>query len=212
MIVVSGRAEASIPADRATLSIAVETRAATAASAGSDNARIQQAVLTALKQAGVDPAKITTAGYTVGPEWRYEQGTRSPMPTGYAAHNTVRVDVTQLELIGKLIDASLAAGANRIDGVQFSASSTAEARRGALATAIANARADAQTMAHAAGGTLGRLVEVSTERFDAPPGVYAQMLRAGPAGGSYVETPIEPRAIQINVVVVTRWQLVLPAP
>ncbi len=62
-------------------------------------------------------------------------------------------------------------------------------------------------------GTAGPLAGQSVP--GAPPaatGPTSMMLRAGPAGGSYVETPIEPLAIQINVVVVTRWQLVLPAP
>lgn len=47
-IVVSGRAEKRLPADRATVQIAVATKAQTADAAGAENARIQQAVIEAV--------------------------------------------------------------------------------------------------------------------------------------------------------------------
>jgi hypothetical protein len=53
-IVVSGRAEGKVAADRATIHMAVTTRADTAAAAGAENARVQQRVIEALQRLGMD--------------------------------------------------------------------------------------------------------------------------------------------------------------
>jgi uncharacterized protein len=205
-IVVSGRAEGKVPADRATIHMAVTTRADTAAAAGAENARVQQRVIEALQRLGMDPKRITTAGYHVAQDWRYERGGQ-PKPQGHVARNTIRVEVAQLEQIGALVDAALAAGANRIDSIEFTASALTEARRSLLAIAIANARADAEAMAKAVGGSLGPLVELSTERpqqaFFPRAGVMAAPAAAAPAG---VETQITPREILVEAVVFARWQ------
>ncbi len=207
-IVVTGRAERKIPADRASISIAVETRGPTAAAAAFDNARLQKAVLQALRGAGVQDAQLSSAGYSVEPNWREDDRGRPSKRDGYVAENSIYVEVTELDRIGVFIDAALAAGATNVGGVQFTATNTEEARRAVLAAAIINARGDAETMAKAAGGTLGRLIEVSTERFDPSPRMLLQEVRVtGPGGGP---TEIAPREIEVSVIVATRWSLVTP--
>ena len=89
-----------------------------------------------------------------------------PKVTGYTVTNTVRADVRRIDDVGKLIDAALAKGANEISSLQFYSSKADSARRAALAAAVADARADAEVLARAAGGTLGALVELSTTRAD----------------------------------------------
>ncbi len=210
-IVVSGHAEKRIPADRAAIQIAVETKAQTADAAGAENARVQQAVLEALQRLGVDSKNITTAGYFVTQDFRYERGEQQPKAGGYIARNTIRVEVTRLDQIGRLIDASLAAGANRIDGIDFTASTATEARRALLAAAIANARADAEEMAKAAGGSLGSLIELSTERPQQPvPLRVGAMAVPSAVGGA--QTQITPREIPVEAVVFARWQFVPAKP
>jgi uncharacterized protein YggE len=72
---------------------------------------------------------------------------------------------------------------------------------------IANARADAEAMAKAVGGSLGPLAELSTERpqqgIFPRAGGMAATAAAAPAG---VETPITPREILVEAVVFARWQ------
>jgi uncharacterized protein YggE len=205
LIVVSGHADATIPADRAMVRIAVETRAETAAAAGAENARIQEAVVAALRAAGVPRAAITSAGYTVATNYRPPAGPReTPQPDGYIARNAVHVQLSALDRVGPVIDAALAAGANRIDGVQFTATQTDSARRVALAEAIATARADATIMARAAGGSLGRLLELSTEFSPARMPYALQM--AGGVARARATTEIEPREVTVNAVVVGRWE------
>src|SRR5688572_18567860 len=60
----SATGEARVQPDRATILFAVETRAQTAARAGSENARRQQAVLDTLKKLGLGNGQLSTSGYS----------------------------------------------------------------------------------------------------------------------------------------------------
>jgi uncharacterized protein YggE len=208
----ASRAEVRIPADRATLVIAVETRGSTAAAAASDNARISSAVLAALKSTGVEGSQVGSAGYIVRQNWRFESPNRPPKADGYVAENAIRIDITKLDRIGTYIDSSLAAGATRANDVTFSAGSTEQARLTALANAMATARGAAAVMAKAAGGSVGRLLGATTQGME--PNSYIQIrgLRAMNSASADAAEPttIVPREIVVSVMVSTRWQVDFP--
>jgi uncharacterized protein YggE len=201
-IAVAAQDEIKIAPDRATIQISVQTRAATAAAAGSQNATRTQAVLSALRALGLTNDQLSTTGYNVSPEFRHREG-RDPEVLGYAVTNTVLADVRQLTQVGAVIDAALGAGANMMTSLQFYASNPEPARRTAIAGAIAKARADAEAAARAAGGTLGELLEINIGAyFPRPP---QPMLRLA-AGIEAASTPIQPGQQTLSVTVNTRWR------
>jgi uncharacterized protein YggE len=206
-IVVTGSGETRVTPDRAIIHIGVYSRATTAAAAARDNARKQQAIIDTLLALGFTREQISTMNYNVNPEMRHlPQSGRSEV-TGYMVSNTVRVDVRRLDQIGAAIDAALAKGANQIHGLDFYVFNADEPRRRALAQAIERARADAESMARAAGGSLGALLEVSTG-FTPIPIVRQEMAMAAGRAQADVATPIQPGEEAIRVVVTTRWQFV----
>src|SRR5437870_3914577 len=73
-IIVTGHGEVKLASDRATIQIAVQTRAVTATEAAAQNATRQQAVLAALRVLGLTNDQLSTENYQVYPEQRYEQG------------------------------------------------------------------------------------------------------------------------------------------
>src|SRR5476649_1159893 len=93
-----------------------------------------------------------------------------PRVTGYTVTNTVRADVRRLDDVGRIIDAALAKGANEISSLQFYSSKADSVRRAALGAAVTGARADAEALARAAGGTLGALLELSSSESPNRPG------------------------------------------
>lgn len=204
-IVTTGSGEATVAPDRATIMIGVQSKAATAAAAGADNARRQKAVLDTLKALGLTPDLLSTMNYNVFPETQYNQTTGTSRVTGYTVTNTVRADVRQIGDVGRLIDAALAKGANEISSLQFYSSKADSARHAALAKAVASARADAEALARAAGGGLGMLMELSTTSEPIRPVVYAaaRMDMAAKA-----PTPIEPGQQTITAAVTARWTFV----
>lgn len=206
-LVTSGQGEAKVMPDRASVLVNVQTRGLTAASAAADNAQRTRAVMDAIAKLGVPKDQLSTEGYSVYPELRYDRDGGSPKVTGYVVTNTVRAETHRPEQAGAIIDASLGAGANLINSLSFYASNIDEPRRQAIAIAVSNARADAEAMARAAGGTLGPLLELSTQGPTIPPrpmfdlGVRAKMAQAEP-------TPVSPGLQTVVVMVNARWQFV----
>lgn len=202
-IVVSASHEVQVEADRAHLTVSVETRGRSSQLAASENAKIQAAVLAAIKRAGIAAAQLRTQAIAVMPEYEYPKEGGRPTVTGYQARNTVAVEIHDLSKIGQVIDAALASGATSISGPHFSLSSPDSARRVALAMAVRKARADAGVMAAAAGVELGAILEMtSVERGGGVPMDVSSMamLRSERA----VETPVELGTITVSASVVLR--------
>jgi len=200
----SANGEARVQPDRATIMFAVETRAQTAAKAGADNAKRQKAVIDSLRKQGISESQISTTGYSVAPEMRYDG--KQPQVVGYVARNAVRAEVGKIDQVGTLIDAALAAGANVVSSLRFYSSKSDEARKAALADAVAKARSDAEAMARAAGGSLGGLLELSTSGSVRPMGEEFAMARMAAADAT--QTSIEPGEQTVTVFVSARWAFV----
>jgi uncharacterized protein YggE len=203
-ILVTGTGEATVSPDRATIFLGVQSRGATAAAAGSENARRLRLVLDTLRTLGLTSEQLSTVNYNVSPEMQYSpNGQTPPKVIGYVVTNNVRAALRRIDDVARVIDAALAKGANEVSSLQFYSSKADSARRAALATAVADARADAEALARAAGGTLGALIDLSTVESPIRP-IPAMMLR----GVAAVEkTPIEPGAQTISATVTARWIL-----
>ena len=205
-IITSGEAQVRVPPDRATILVGVQTRGATAAAAGADNARRQKAILDTLKAMGLGPDQIATQNYSVYPEMQYPPSGGNGRIVGYNVSNVVRVELRRVEQVGPVVDAALAKGANQINSIQFHSSTAADARRTAMAEAVKDARADAEALARAAGGSLGPLVELTSNSSPVRP-MFSDMAVRGMAEAK-VQTPIEPgeQVLTANVSVI--WQFI----
>ncbi len=204
-IVTSATGEARAQPDRATIVFAVETHATTAAAAGSANAAATRRVLDTLRAAGLTAEQVGTIGYSVSPEYQNDPAGRVSRVVGYTARNSIRADIQQIERVGPLIDAALAKGANSVGSLRFFSSRADDLRRQALATAVQRARADAEAMARAAGGTLGAPIEIAAgfapRQFE-----EAQMRMVESA--AYAATPIQAGEQTITATVTVRWTFV----
>ncbi len=94
-----------------------------------------------------------------------------------------------------------------INGLSFYMASLDEARRQAISAAVSNARADAEAMATAAGGTLGQLLEVSTGGPIVPPRPMFDLAVRSAAGGA-VPTPVNPGQQTVTAFVSAKWRFV----
>ena len=211
-IVVSASGEVRVAPDRASIQIGVQSRATTAAEASAQNSRKQRAVIDAIKAKGIPAEQIGTMGYNVIPETRYDrEGQQAPRTTSYLVSNVVSVDVRKIDLVGPVIDAALAAGANQINSLSFGITGADSARRAALASAVAKARTDAEIMARAAGGSLGSLIELQAMEAYVP-SPRAVALDAMKMSGAAEQVPIEAGQETIRASVMARWQFVQGPP
>jgi uncharacterized protein YggE len=206
-IEVSGTGSATVSPDIARAAFAVETRAASAAEAAADNATTMDAVLRALRGAGIEGLRVETFGYNLQPQYSYPtQGgaARTRVIDGYTAVNNVRATVRDVTAVGRVIDTAVGAGANRVSSLSFEASDTESARREALAAAVRAARVQAEAIATALGRTLGPAVEVHGGAAEPGPRpmMDAMALRAAEA-----PTPVEAADQTVTASVTIRFAL-----
>ena len=185
-ITVQGTASVAAAPDRAQFSFGVETQAATAQAALTQNATAMRKLVAALRSVGA--GELQTQYVSVSPRSTDGRGI-----DGYAATNSVTATVRQLGRAGAVVDAAVAAGANQVYGPTFSRGDGRALYRQSLAAAVADARETAAALAHASGLTLGRVVAIVEGGGAPPPMPFAA--RAADEGGS---TPIEPGTQQVS--------------
>jgi len=198
-IAVTGRGEVRVAPDFARLQVTVETRSSSANAAAADNAARLTRTIAAVRAAGVDSAQISTAGFSVSQDYEKNR------PSGFVVRNGLRIEVRQITDVGKVIDAALNAGATQVNSVQFLRSNVQDARRSALALAVAEARRDAEALAQAAGGSLGKLLYLTSSFASLPPTFDYQTvtLTSGLTGAA---TPMMPGDLSVIAVANARWQ------
>lgn len=205
-IITSGEAQVRVTPDRATILVGVQTRALTAAAAGASNAKTQKAILDTLKALGLPADQLATQSYSVNPDMQYPPSGGQGKVVGYTVSNVVRVELKRIEQVGLVVDAALAKGANQINSIQFSASTASEARRTAMGDAVRDAKADAEALARAAGGSLGPVIEISSSSPPVRP-VYGEVMMRSAAKAD-IATPIEPGEQVISATVSVIWQFI----
>ncbi|HTX24847.1 MAG TPA: SIMPL domain-containing protein [Steroidobacteraceae bacterium] len=209
-IVASGTAEVTIPATTASFSVEATSLASSGAAASAASARIAKAISEALQAAHLSREEIAQSQLTVAPRWEYDETTHKQKRTGYEATMVIRIETGHLDRLGAYLDAALNAGATGISEVSFSAKDSNEARRRALAEAVGQAKADAEAIARAGGGTLGPLVLLSTEPQNLPRGVGVEPapLAVFSRMAEAAKTTIIPSQIRVTAAVVGRWSFV----
>jgi uncharacterized protein len=156
-ITVVGDGFVTVVPDRASFSFGAVTQADTAAAALAANSKLVQRVIEAVKRAGVANADIQTAEVSLSPRMN-DQGTQV---AGYTATNTLTATVKKLADAGGVVDAAVAAGANQVYGPNLLVADQDAAYRNALKAALANARSKAESLAGAAGRSLGAITAIS---------------------------------------------------
>ncbi len=202
-IEVDGSGQTRTSPDTADLDIAIETEAKTAEEAANRNAALAAKVIDALKLKLGGKGKITTGGYSLNPEYD-QRASEKPRIIGYNAQNTVTVNTGALDLVGPLIDSAIAAGANRVNSLNFSVKDDTKARTEAIAIATRDARAQAEALASALGVKLGKVLKATTVSQARP--IPVLMGRAMAMSAS-VSTPVEPGEVTVSATVSLTFEI-----
>ncbi len=209
---VMGNATEMIKPDRAGVSVVVEVQEKTAGEAARKNAEIMNHVIEAIKAIGIREEQISTDYYTIYPV--YEPRSKGeacitiypPSPecfeqvlVGYKAVNsiTVRVELDKAQDIGRVIDAAVSAGANRVYGVSFFISQ--ERLDAAKASLLDKAAKDARSKAESVAKALNLNV-VGVKSVDIIDGYYPGPIYYSPVRVDMAEatTPIIPSEQSIS--------------
>jgi len=196
---VSGDARVSAKPDRVQIDVGVQTQAPLSQDAASANARQLDATLAAVRKAAGPTAQLKTVSYSLNPNYQYHSGAE-PVIVGYTALNVVQVQLDDLGRIGDVIDAATHAGANRIQGIQFTLRDQDAVRAEALREAATRARAEAEVLAQALGLRILRVLSVEESSPGIVP-VRTQLTMARASAGAEVATPVEAGTLDVSAIV-----------
>lgn len=201
---VSGTGIVTIKPDIAYINIGVHTEKPTASEASAQNNTDAEAVIKAIKAAGVADADIQTSNFNI-----YQRDINDPttgVKTGsvYAVDNTVTVTVRDLTKLGGILDASVKAGANNINSIQFDLADKTKALSDARAQAVKTARTQAEELAAAAGVTLSNVQTINTSENNPGPVYYAK--GAGVAAFDSA-APVSAGTMEISVSVTLSYEI-----
>jgi uncharacterized protein len=200
----TGHGEARLPPDLATIDLGVTTTAATAGEAMAQNAAAMTKVVAAVRAKGVEPREIVTSNIALAPQYAYPQGQAARL-TGYQASNRITVTLTDLTLVGAVVDTGVDAGANDAGQISFGLKSRVSAENFARLAAIKALDDKAAAMADAAGYHIRRLVHLSEGGAIRPvspvPVMAMARMQAVPV------TPIETGEMVVSVDVAGEFEL-----
>jgi len=199
---VTGDAKVTARPDRVLIDIGVSARAAQSQEAASQCARQVDAVLAAVRKATGAAVDLKTISYSLNPAYQYHPKGEEPTLTGYSALNVVQVTLDDLARIGTVIDSATQAGANYVQGIQFTLRDQDAVRTQALREAATRARAQAEVLAAALGLKVVRVLsaEESSPRV-MPVRAYMGAQRAAMATAA-APTPVEAGTLDVTADVV----------
>lgn len=119
---------------------------------------INNKIIASLDKLDINKSDIKTANYSVYPNYKYENNISSI--SGYNGNATVQIKLKDTSLVPETISTVTEAGANQIQGVNFSVDKPELYREQAREKAIKNAREQAEKIAKDLGIRLGRITNI----------------------------------------------------
>jgi uncharacterized protein YggE len=168
-ISVSGMGQVAVPPDMARLRVSVVERNDSLSVAQGAVADVTARILKLLGGLGIDRKYINSTGASVQPNYRWNRDKDEQELIGYIAERRIEVEIRDLEILGKIVEGAVEAGANQVSPPVLDSTRRRDAHREALAKAAEDARENAETLAGALGVKLGPVVEINAVRGSASP-------------------------------------------
>lgn len=208
-VTVSGQAEITTAADQAEVYLAIRSTGKTAQDAQDANTMLSTKVIDALKAQDAD---VESDSYYLNEEYDWTESGRKSL--GYAAVHTLHVTVSDVEMLGDIIDTGIKAGATNVNRIAFTLSD--EMRKSvndqALEKASMLAKEKAMTLAKATGAKLGDVSSIQESNYYYQPYEYARgaamdMAVSESAESSYMKFDTEPQDVQVRATVTVSYEL-----
>jgi len=161
-ITVDGEGKINATPDTGHMSLSVVSQGATVKQVTTDNNTKMNAVIAAVKGAGIADADITTSQYSLEPQYDYNSSSSGTYKIkGYNLTQAIALKIHDLNKVDDVLDVGTKAGANEVGSLSFDIDDTGPVKAKARQQAFDKAKQKAQDMASEAGVSLGRIVTFS---------------------------------------------------
>lgn len=199
---VNGTGTVTVTPDVARLELGIEVTAKTVAQARSSAAEAMDEVMASLNANGVEEGDVKTRFFNIYPQYNY-RNEAAPEITGFIVNNQVTVTVRDLDTVSDVLDDAIDAGGDfvRVNGISFTVDDPEQFLDEAREKAVANAREHAETLASAAGVSVGDVRSISESSGGYYPPEPRFALDSAASGGSTSISPGE-QDLTISVFVI----------
>ncbi|MBX3598545.1 MAG: SIMPL domain-containing protein [Rhizobiaceae bacterium] len=201
-ITVTGEGEATMAPDIALMTIAVMREAKTARDALTANNDAMAAVVAAMKSSGIAEKDLQTSGIQINPRYDYPQkpdGRQEAVLAAYQVTNTLSVRIRDIGKTGEILDKSVSLGVNQGGNISFSNDNPGPAQEEARKNAVADAMAKAKILAQSAGVSLGKVLQISEATGFAQPMPMAEAKFRADSAGVPIQAGENAYRVQVNM-------------
>lgn len=191
--------------DIANVGAGVTSEAQTAVEAMRINAREMRSVIDRIKALGIDEDDIQTTGVNLNARYDYDRQRQQQVFRGYQASNRVSVILRDVDRVGEVLDALVAAGATNINGPSFSIDDDSAAKQQARQAALKRVEEMARDYASWSGYSGVRLLQLREGVVRGRPQPVIQMRAA--AMDAAESTPVEPGLVGTAVTLMVTYEM-----
>lgn len=119
--------------------------------------KVNNELIKRMKAIGLTEKDIQTSNYSIYPNYDYTDGSKID---GYNASANITIKTKTISQVGQIVSESTSAGANQINGIQFSIDDPASFREAARKKAIENAKEQAKKLSKELGIRLGSVTNI----------------------------------------------------
>jgi uncharacterized protein YggE len=209
-LVMTGTGRVSAEPDIGYISVAVVSRHKDSTEATSANSKAMKQLQETLKALGIKANEMQTTEFDIREETRQVERVKGNQKTidhefvGFIITNQVQITVCDLKNMGKVLDAAVKDGANRVNRIHFGSSKAKEHLEQARRAAVKDAIQKAKVIAEELGVALDEVIEVSepTRYYGRPEAAYDRG-----EGRSMTEVPVAAGSMEFTIQVNVSWKL-----
>lgn len=180
-ITVTGEAATDVQPDEATIIVGVNVEAPTTLEAQRKGSELNNGVINALKQYGLNENQIQTLNYNLYPKYNYDPERRGePTVIGYVFSVSLKIKTQEFSNIGRIADVAVENGATGINSISFDLSDEKKdaLRNTVLTKASENARSKALSIADSLNVRLGKAISVKESSISSIPIYYSKTIES----------------------------------
>jgi uncharacterized protein YggE len=206
-ISVSGTGTVTVVPDIAILQLGVEVTSDTVGDARNEAAQAMDRVRASLAEHDIDDDDIRTTSFNIYPQYDFRSEQRRLI--GFTVNNQIAVTVRDIDTAGEVLDDAIVAGgdATRVSSISFSVDDPDAVLDEARADAVADARNRAETLASAAGVSVGAPMSISESGGFFPTPIFRAEFASAQADDGGFDTPIAPGEQELTVTVQVIFEL-----
>jgi len=205
-IVTVGDATVKVKPDIALLGIGATAQADSAEKAQALVAQRVDRILGQAKALGFADKDVKTVGYTIAPQYAYDQG-KAPRITGYQATQMLQLTLRQVDDAGKALDRLVQSDGATNASISFALDDPKAAQASARKLAVEDARSKADAMAQTAGVRVGRVLAITDSSPQPIPFQRFDLAQPVPAPAQAPSTQVPAGDLQIVVRVQVQFEI-----